>query len=73
MPGKPHTKTNNAPKVIIMNTTYKLSLTAFSLAIIALFTLSSCKTTSSGTASGVHTMGSPQSGYKMADRDMPGR
>ena len=56
-----------------MKTTRKLSIAALGLAIIATFTLSSCKTTKSDGPSGAHTMGSPQSGYKMADRDMPGR
>ncbi len=55
-----------------MKTTRKLTIAAMGLAIIATLMLSSCKTTQSG-PSGVHTMGAPQSGYKMADRDMPGR
>ncbi len=52
-----------------MKTPFKFTLTALSLAIIATFTLSSCKTTGSG--SGTHTMGA-KPGYPMSNDAMPG-
>jgi hypothetical protein len=65
----PTSSNNKQDRNTDMKTTRTIAIAALSLAIIATLGLSSCRTTgSSSSPSGAHTMGSPQSGYKMADR-----